>query len=55
MKKYIIIVEHDNGKTKFIVPATSLQKAKEIVMTSENCPPRAIVAAYPKPKEPRRT
>ena len=33
---------HDNGKTTIIVPSTSIDNARRIIMLSEKCPSNAI-------------
>jgi len=43
MKTYKLTLKHDHGKVRITVKAENEQKAKELVMKSENCPERAIV------------
>lgn len=42
MNKYLVILEHDKGKIKILVAATSYAKAIEIMMEIEKCPENAI-------------
>jgi len=44
MRKYKVIVEHDNGVITLLVWATSIVQAKEQVKAAEGCPDSAILA-----------
>lgn len=40
---YRVIVKHDTGRIMLQLPASSEQKAKELICMAENCPVSAIV------------
>lgn len=44
MKKYLVTIEHDNGKVKIIVTARNILSAREMVKSAEGCPDSAILS-----------
>lgn len=44
VKKYIALVQHDEGKIKFRTTGTSEENVKEKIMKAENCPEGAILS-----------
>ena len=44
IQKFRVLVAHDSGKTPIVVQTESKERAKKMVMTSEECPESAIIS-----------
>lgn len=57
MKTYTIGLHHDNGDASITVRANSIEEAKQLVMSIEKCPERALtwISVKPTAKQVQKT